>query len=297
MTGSSGRRESPSGGPESPGERAGDRVADCVADSAGGITFDITFDHTGAARPETALVLRRRTGTAAADGAAGAGPPGDCDDVRLPLTEAGESRLRAVLPSTVELPEGQWDVRTGEAGEQAVRPGVRDVRALVDRIPDPGRVAVRVPFPTGDGRLAVRSWVRAPHAEAGSVRCLRDSVTVEGLLYGVGLGEGAVVEARLRGSDRVHRVAATGRAGAFGCTLAYGPLAEEPVLRRRWWDLWLLPAPGAAAVRISRILDDIWDKQHIFVYPGHRADRWLATPCYSGDNDLCVRLDPPPAGR
>ncbi|MYZ40679.1 transferase, partial [Streptomyces sp. SID4917] len=178
-----GRRASPAG-----------CTADCIADSAGGITFDIT----GAARPDAVLVLRLRDGAAS---------------VRLPLTWAGESRLRAVLPSTVELAEGHWDVFTGAPGEQPVRPGVREVRALVDRIPGAGRVAARIPYATADGRLAVRSWVRAPHAEAGTVRCEPGATTVEGTLYGAELGEGAEAEARLRGTDRSHRVAVTGRGG------------------------------------------------------------------------------------
>ncbi|MDX3850614.1 hypothetical protein [Streptomyces sp. AK02-01A] len=255
-------------------------TADCIADSAGGITFDIR----GAARPDALLVLRRRGGR-----------PGEAgDEVRLPLTGAGESRLRAVLPSTVDLAEGHWDVRTGAAGEEPVRPGVRDVRALIDRVPESGRVFARIPYPTPDGRLAVRSWVRAPHAEAGTVRCDQDTATVEGMLYGSELGEGAEAEARLRGGDRTHRVAVTGRGGAFVFTLPYGPLAAKPVEKRQWWDLWLRPARDAAGIRISRILDDVWDKRAIHVYPGHRADGWLAAPCYTGDNDFCVRLDPAP---
>ncbi|MFD5112965.1 hypothetical protein ACFVWX_18315 [Streptomyces sp. NPDC058220] len=262
-------------------------VADCIADSAGGITFDITGD----ARPDAVLVLRRRGGRASA---AAAGDGAD-DEVRLPLTGAGKSRLRAVLPSTVELAEGHWDVRTGVSGEQPVRPGVRDVRALVDRIPGAGRVAARVPYPTGDGRLAVRSWVRAPHAEAGTVRCEQDTTTVEGVLYGAELGQDAQAEARLRGGDRTHRVAVTGRGEVFTFTLPYGPLAAKPVEERQWWDLWLLPTRDAAGIRISRILDDVWDKRGIYVYPGHGADGWLAAPCYTGDNDFCVRLDPAPA--
>ncbi|MFE1958697.1 transferase [Streptomyces sp. NPDC059479] len=259
-----GRRASPAG-----------CTADCIADSAGGITFDIT----GAARPDAVLVLRLRDGAA---------------EVRLPLTWAGESRLRAVLPSTVELAEGHWDVFTGAPGEQPVRPGVRDVRALVDRIPGAGRVAARIPYATADGRLAVRSWVRAPHAEAGTVRCEPGATTVEGMLYGASLGEGAEAEARLRGTDRSHRVAVTGRGGSFAFTLPYGPLAARPVVGRQWWDLWLVPARNAAGIRISRILDDIWDKRTAYVCAGHGTDGWLAAPCYTGDNDFSVRLDPAP---
>lgn len=49
-------------------------------------------------------------------------------------------------------------------------------------------------------------------------------------------------------------------------------------------------------VRISRILDDVWDRKKIFVYPGlSTGEGGRATPCYSTDNDLCVRLEPEPA--
>ncbi|MFE9889926.1 hypothetical protein [Streptomyces scopuliridis] len=284
------------------GRRASPAVctADCIADSAGGITFDIT----DAARPGATLVLRRRAGHT--DGTHGDGD----DEVRLPLTGpatasgAGRARLRAVLPSTVELAEGHWDIFTGASGDQPVRPGIRDVRALIDRVPGTGPVAARVPYPTADGRLALRTWLRAPHAEAGTVRCEPAGMSVEGVLYGAGLGEHARAEARLRGGDRTHRVAVTGRGGVFAFTLPYGPLAEGPGGPdggSRCWDLWLLPAPDAAGIRISRILDDIWDKRAIHVYPAHGVspahgtDGWLAAPGYTHDNDFCVRLDPAPA--
>ncbi|WP_326811975.1 transferase [Streptomyces scopuliridis] len=282
------------------GRRASPAVctADCIADSAGGITFDVT----DAARPGATLVLRRRADAVGTHG-------GGDDEVRLPLTGpatasgAGPARLRAVLPSTVELAEGHWDIFTGTSGDQPVRPGIRDVRALIDRVPGTGPVAARVPYPTADGRLALRTWLRAPHAEAGTVRCAPAGMSVEGVLYGAELGEHARAEARLHGGDRTHRVAVTGRGGVFAFTLPYGPLAEEPGGpggEGRRWDLWLLPAPDTAGIRISRILDDIWDKRAIHVYPAHAVpahgtDGRLAAPGYTHDNDFCVRLDPAPA--
>ncbi|MET9484381.1 hypothetical protein [Streptomyces sp. NPDC006638] len=269
---------------------AAERIADCIADSAGGITFDLA----GAAGPAPVLVLRRRDG---------APEDGTDREVRLPLTGGGGHgpgagagpALRAVLPSTVHLAEGYWDVRTGADGEHAVRPGVRDVRALVDRIPGSDRVAARIPYPTGDGRLAVRSWVRTPHAEAGAIRCERGAMTVGGVLYGAEARPGAVAEARLRGGGAVHRVPVTGRGSSFAFTLPYALLADAPVGRRQRWDLWLRPAPDADGVRISRILDDIWDKRNILVYPRfvrRGPGAWSAAPCYAADNGLCVRLEP-----
>ncbi|MFG3508321.1 hypothetical protein ACGF5F_22800 [Streptomyces sp. NPDC047821] len=247
--------------------------ADCVADSAGGITFDLVAVE--AAQP--VLVLRPRGGSG-----------GPADEARLPLTPAGGGHLRAVLPSTMELAEGRWDVYLDG---RAVEPGIRDLRALVDRVPDEeGGVAARVPYPTADGRLAVRSWFRAPHAEAGDILTGEGACTVEGTLYGARLGAGAVAEARLGGTVRA--VPADGEKGAFSFTLAYDVLAGPPVAAEQLWELWLRPAADAEPVRISRVLDDVWDRKNLFVYPTHQGEGYRAAPCYTADNDLCVRLAP-----
>ncbi|MFE3328384.1 hypothetical protein [Streptomyces sp. NPDC059176] len=251
--------------------------ADCIADSAGGITFDIA----GLARPGAALVLRRRGGTATTD------------TVRLPLTPTGTDRSRAVLPSTMELAEGHWDAHTDD--DTAVESGIRDLRSLIDRVPDAGRVAARVPYPTTTGRLAVRSWVREPHAEAGDITFEQGACTVRGALYGAEPGDGASVEAR--SGDTTHRAAAACAGGEFSFTLSFSTLAGEPdgmpTGTDRQWTLWLQPAAGAEPVRISRILDDVWDRRNVYVYPVHETEGYRAVPCYNAENDLCIRLTAP----
>ncbi|SDN65801.1 hypothetical protein [Streptomyces wuyuanensis] len=253
----------------------GERVprADCIADAAGGVTFDIA----GTGAPGALLVLRRRGGAG--------------DTVRLPLTPAGGNHSRAVLPSTVELAEGHWDAYTDDGA--AVEPGIRDLRALVGRVPEAVRIAVRVPYPTADGRLAVRCWVREPHAEAGDIAVSQGACTVEGVLYGAVLGAGAVAEARL--GETVHRVPPTAdcAGGRFAVTLEYATLAGPAADGERLWTLWLRPSADAEPVRISRILDDVWDRRNVFVYPAHEGEGYRAAPCYTADNDLCVRLSPP----
>jgi hypothetical protein len=248
---------------------------DSTADSAGGITFDTAG---AAVAPGAVLLLRRR------------GLHGAYEDVRLPLTPGDGGRSRAVLPSTVELAEGQWDVLWGATGRAAAS-GLRDVRALVGRVPEPGAVAVRLPYAGRDGSLAVRSWVRAPHAEAGEISTLRGALAVEGVLYGAETGPGAAVEARLRGGDAVRRVPVTCRDGAFTFTLPYAQLRAAGAGGGQWWDLWLVPGRGPAA-RVSRILDDAWDKRCWVLGPGHRAEGLTAAPHYTEDNGLSVRLDP-----
>ncbi|MFJ4877739.1 hypothetical protein ACIP93_21330 [Streptomyces sp. NPDC088745] len=268
---------------------AGSPCADCTADSAGGLTFDVG----AAAAPDAALVLHRVGG-------------GARDEVRLPLTPVSAGRLRAVLPSTVDLPEGRWETRVHGAGSDlAVRPGLRDLRALVDRTPDPRSeaVAVRIPYATSDGRLAVRSWRRSPHAEAGDIVFADDgtAITVRGRLYGARPGPGAAVEARLRGEGRVHRepVAPVAEDGhGFTFTLPCAALAEGRDGTKWVWDLWLdADAAGAGGpVRVARLLDDIAEKQGVFSYPVLPVGddpKTVAFPYYTLDNDLAVQVSTP----
>ncbi|MFJ6700510.1 transferase [Streptomyces sp. NPDC091272] len=278
--------------PTAPAGRAGTQVpprADCTADSAGGITFDVA----AAAAPDAALVLRRTGGTGG-------------DDVRLPLTPVAHGRLRAVLPSTVDLPEGRWETRVhGGGADLTVRPGLRDLRALVDRRPDPRTeaVAVRIPYATPDGRLAVRSWRRSPHAEAGDITFGQDgaTMTVEGRLYGIEAGRDTVVEARLRGErDRVHRepvtAAADGAEHSFAFTLPYASLDEGRDGGARVWDLWLSAADGAPPIRVARLLDDIAEKQPVLKYPVlpvGDSGKSVAFPYFTLDNDLAVQVSTP----
>ncbi|WP_406141017.1 transferase [Streptomyces sp. NBC_01089] len=263
-------------------------AVDCTARADGALAFTVT-----AAGPAGLVLKRRKSG----------------DRVRLALTPSPDGLPGAVLDAAAGLREGRWDVFTeGPDGERRAEPGLRDLRELIDRTPDPAAttVAARIPYRTADGLLAVRSWSRAPHAEAGALTVRGGGLTVDGRLYGAEPGPDAVVEARLRGAPgEVHREPVrTGGDGAFSCTLPCRALAggaEGAGGAARIWDLWLLPggaAGGGPAARISRILDDIADRKSVFVYPGSPcgdgAERPVtATPYYTVDNDLSVRLDPP----
>ena len=129
-------------------------------------------------------------------------------EVRLPLTPAADGRLRAALPSSVELPEGRWDAyaQVGGGEPQRLAPGLNDLRSLVDRVPSGarGHVAVRIPYGTKHGNLSVRSWLRAPHAEAGELRIGKAELGVRGQVYGVELAPDA--HAELRGREEPETV-------------------------------------------------------------------------------------------
>lgn len=250
--------------------------ADCIADSAGGLTFDVT--ETG--EPGAALlVLRRREGH---------------EEVSLPLTPTGDGRLRAALPSGVALPEGRWDAYAQVAGGEPRRlaPGVHDLRSLVARVPSGslGHVAVRIPYATRHGNLSVRSWLRAPHAEAVELYRGERGLGVRGRVYGVPLAPDAYAEVCHRdAAGPLIRAEVAVEQAEFGFTVAYD------ALRPGVWDLWLRPAgEGGPRVRIARLLDAIADKRPFLIHPRVPVKTLYgpveAGPSYTRDNDLSVMV-------
>ncbi|MFG3551314.1 hypothetical protein [Streptomyces sp. NPDC047725] len=254
--------------------------ADCIADSAGGLTFDVAANG-GTATAH--LVLRRQD----------AG-----DEVGLPLAPIAEGRLRAALPSSVALPEGRWDAYARVSGGEPRRlvPGVTDLRPLAERTPSGllGHVAVRIPYAGRQGGLTVRSWLRAPHAEAARLGHEDDALTVRGRVYGAPLGPGAHAELRARpgtGGGATHRLDVSRDRADFRLTVGYAMLAPG------MWDLWLRPAgESGPSVRVARLLDDVADKHPVLVRPPARVETpygpVAAGPCYTRDNDLSVSVTP-----
>ncbi|KUJ67337.1 hypothetical protein ACZ90_29925 [Streptomyces albus subsp. albus] len=265
--------------------------AHCLADPAGGLAFEVADWRpagTGAA-----LLLTRRGGESVAD------------EVRLPLAPIAEGRLRAVLTADTALSEGRWDVYAAEdgAGPQRLVPGTNDLRALVDREPPAGAgpLAVRIPYPTKYGNLSLRSWLRAPHAEAGDIRIGAEELTVHGRLAGTerpaDVLAGAVLEARPRGAEPGTGPTAelTAEGTAFRGALRHADLVRDWAGKPLVHDLWLRPAAGAP-IRLARLLDDVPDKKEIFVYPARRVaaphSEAQVVPYYTVDNDLSVRVEP-----
>ncbi len=290
--------------------------ADCAIDTDGRITF--------ALRPPAAvdfrssrLLLRLRPKK---------GQPEKLVHT-LDLEPADDGSLRAALEPELALAEGRWDVyvlaepgetgepgasdesgesgasgESGESGESRarrhrVRPGLRDLRALVggqarDRS---SPVAVRVPYTTKDGFLALRAWLRTAHAEVERVDVTDRSMTVRARLHGATLDDGATVRLRLRGGDGVVRAlepqaASDGR--AFSFTVAYGELAAGHGAGSRVWDLSVQPrtAAGASPIRLGRLLDDVADRKEIVVYPRAAVGGVAVRPYYTVDNDLSVEV-------
>ncbi|MFE0250223.1 transferase [Streptomyces sp. NPDC059010] len=276
--------------------------ADCTIDTDGRITFTLRPPAAiESASPRLLLRLRPKKGQP--------------EKILRPLDlePSDDGRLHAVLEPRPTLTEGRWDVyllpEPGESGERRrVRPGLRDLRALVDgQSRDwPAPVAVRIPYTTKDGYLAVRAWLRRAHAEVEGVEVTDRSMTVRARLHGTTFAEEAAeaaVRLRLRGGDGVvrtlsPRVASDGR--EFSFTVDYGELAADHGHGTRVWDLSVQPQPqpqprprpaaDTPPVRIGRLFDDVADRKEIFVHPEAVAGDVVVRPYYTVDNDLSVEV-------
>ncbi|MFJ9661385.1 transferase [Streptomyces griseoflavus] len=255
----------------------------CTVDADGRITFRLSPPE--ATRPELVLVLRPKKGR-----------PEETTHTLGLEPEGGEGEFHAVLEPHPRLAEGRWDVylRSGpDTVRERLRPGPRDVRVLVDgALRDrPSPVAVRVPYTTKDGFLAIRTWLRTAHAEAGPLVIADGAMTVRARLHGAELAAEAEVLLRLRADrDTVLTVPARPAGdggGTFSFTVAYGELTGTG---NRIWDAFLRPAADAPPVRIGRLLDDLADRKGVFVYPGVTVDGAAVRPYYTVDNDLSVEV-------
>ncbi|WP_406411996.1 transferase [Streptomyces sp. NBC_01614] len=259
---------------------------DCAVDADGRITFALQGP---SATAQLLLRLRPKKGQ----------PENTLH--ALDLEPAEDGRLRAVLDPQPALAEGRWDVYLipePGAPRQRLRPGLRDLRTLVDgrRSDRQTPVAVRIPYATKDGYLAVRAWLRPAHAEVEDVDITDRSMTVRARLHGASPAEGATVRLRLRGGGGTVLTLAPqpeddGR--GFRFTVEYGELVADGGSGNRVWDLFVQSgsAEGTAPVRIGRLLDDVADRKEIFVFPAADVGGSVVRPYYTVDNDLSILAD------
>ncbi|MGW0188700.1 hypothetical protein ACWDV7_23430 [Streptomyces sp. NPDC003362] len=255
----------------------------CVVDDDGRIVFEAGTGAADGAR----LLLRLRP------------KKGQPEKVlhELALEADDHGRRRAVLGSDLVLAEGRWDVfLLWEPGaeRQRLRPGPRDLRALVDGRPRDRRapLAVRIPYVTKDGHLAIRAWVRPAHAEVDRIDVTDRAVTVRARLHGVTLREEAAVRLRLRGGGgTVHTVRPV--AGPDGHDFSVTVGHEELAAHTGVWDVFLQPAAEAPLIRLARLLDDVADRKEVFVYPAVPVGDAAVRPYYTVDNDLSVEVTRP----
>ena len=207
----------------------------------------------------------------------------------LDLASGGEGHAHAVLGADPVLAEGRWDVFLLQDSERTrLRPGPRDLRALVGGHLREGRspLAVRVPYVTKDGYLAVRTWLRPAHAEVDRVDVAPGALTVAARLHGAPPQDGADVQLRLRRSKTVRTVTPTPTEDGRGFSFT----VDDETLDAGIWDMFVRPAPGSAPIRLARLLDDVADRKNVFVYPGATLGGALVRPYYTVDNDLSLEV-------
>ncbi|MGP4005385.1 transferase [Streptomyces sp. 4N124] len=263
--------------------------ADCTADVDGRITFHLPLlEETDSQSAQLLLRLRPKKGQPE-------------ETLRVLDVEAVDNGGRvAVLESQPPLAEGRWDVYLlpePGAPRQRLRPRLRDLRALVDgHTRDwPSPVAVRVPYTTKDGYLAVRAWLRTAHAEVEGIDVTDRSMTVRGRLHGATLSAGAVVRLRARGPKgavRTREPQAESAGRRFSFTVDYEELVAADAIGTRVWDISVQarPAGGSPPIRVGRLLDDVADRKEIFVYPSAAVGGVAVRPYYTVDNDLSVEV-------
>ncbi|MGW7297976.1 transferase [Streptomyces sp. NPDC054829] len=254
--------------------------AHCTTEADGRITFRLPA--LDAAEPRLLLRLRPKKGM-----------PEETVHL-LPLEADADGGRSAVLEPGLVLPEGRWDaylVPEPDAARERLRPGMRDQRALVDGHTRnwPSPLAVRVPYTTKDGYLAIRTWLRTAHAEIETITVTDGSMTIRARLHGATLAEGAVVRVRARGADGAVRTSGTENAGErFSFTVNLAELADAGA--DRVWDVSVRPGTDAPYIRLGRLLDDIADRKEIFVYPAATVGGARVRPYYTVDNDLSVEV-------
>ncbi|MFE7763156.1 glycosyltransferase family 4 protein [Streptomyces sp. NPDC057438] len=215
----------------------------------------------------------------------------------LPSADAPGTEVRAVLRTAEHtLAEGRWDCYVTPRGtNERLRLTARLVEqaALVGRPPSVGRggVGAWIPYPTADGFLALRTWLRPAHAEIDTVDVGEESVTVTATLYGAAdaVREGAEVRAVSR-TDAAYDFAVTARVvGERGVrfTVPYGEVMARRAVEHDLWDL------RVAGVPVGRIGGDVVERRKTDLVPGrvftHEGrGRTRVRPYFTVHNELAL---------
>ncbi|MFF7736397.1 transferase [Streptomyces sp. NPDC007984] len=257
--------------------------AHCAIDTDGRITFRLP---TGTApRPRLLLRLRPQKGR-----------PETTPHLLDLEPDRADGHRQAVLEPDPVLDEGRWDLYLlpePGAERRRLRPGLRDLRTLVDGhlCEHPSPVTVRIPYVTKDGFLALRAWRRTAHAEARAIGIEGGALTVTARLHGAELHKDATVRLRLRGTGTVRALRPRADDGkGFSFTAGPGDLTADGGGAGRIWDVFVRPTTDASPIRVARLLDDVADRKHVHVYPAIEADGSAFRPYYTVDNDLAIEV-------
>ncbi|RLU90560.1 glycosyl transferase [Streptomyces griseocarneus] len=250
--------------------------ARCAVDADGSLTVRLL---PGQLTPADTHVLLRHRGTKGKEA------------VRVPLAADGTARLERAAHT---LAEGRWDTyveREGDKSRRRLTAALVEQKALLGLPLTVGAagVAAWVPYETSDGFLAVRTWLRDRHAEAGEVRVGEDGLTVTVTAHGAELGDGAELVARLRHGDGAAGDVRAPLDNGTGC-LPYAPMAKRVGEEQDLWDLFVRPAAGAALVRVGRLAGDFADRKGVDTFPAAEAGEVRMRPYFTVTNDLTVSV-------
>ncbi|MER8028274.1 glycosyltransferase family 4 protein [Streptomyces bauhiniae] len=197
------------------------------------------------------------------------------EERRFALTPGGE----ALVPWDGGLPQGTWQLALATpAGAEVPLSAdghgcdTRDLLAVeLPRTEGPS-LALLLPHRDQDGRLRVRSVLRATHAEAGDIEVDERTLRLRAGLWGAAVGEGAVLEAVHR-RDKKRVLAFPLRDAGDGTVTAVvdcAALAEEHTGgtgSEIVWDFWVRPAAGAERVALAKLATDVLSPIDVFVLP------------------------------
>lgn len=221
-------------------------------------------------------------------------------EVRVPVQPTPDAHA-TLRPTEHTLAEGRWDCYVAPRGtNKRVRLTVQLVEqaALVGRPPvvDRRGVGACIPYPTVDGFLALRTWLRPTHAEVDTVEVGDGAVTVSATLYGdISLGDGVAVRAVSRTDtayDFTVPVRAVGERG-LRFTVPYGEIMTRRSVEHDLWDLVVVPAEGAEGVPVGRIGGDVVERRKTDLVPGQVFEHFerggtRVKPYFTVGNELAL---------
>ncbi|MEU5639469.1 glycosyltransferase [Streptomyces milbemycinicus] len=220
-----------------------------------------------------------------------------------PGAGADKTQWTALFPRSelLHLAEGRWDFRAERADDGArrrVTAHLVEQRGLLTFRPRPDSpFSWCIPYRTSDGCLALRAWHRTAHAEADAVRVGRETLTVQGILYGAEFTSAAALAglAVSRAGDAhsfttdVEPIDRT----RFRLTVPYAQALATLSGDHDVWDLALRLAPDTEPIRIGRILGDLVERKKIDSHPTSVVDSpgrgpTRFRPFFTVTNDLAI---------
>ncbi|MEU6023173.1 glycosyltransferase family 4 protein [Micromonospora sp. NPDC047134] len=190
--------------------------------------------------------------------------------LRTPLVPSPDGTRAEVALDAGALSEGRWNLflTEGNKGRRRLRPQRVDCRVLsgaAGPLGDRAGLSAQVPYQTADGFLAIRSWVRARHAEVRRIAVDGTAVAVTFTWHGPGVPDQAVLRRRGDVPESLSLPVGPAPQGQLSMVVPLTPLTDLRLGRYEDWDVYL--RCGADEVRMGRFADDVVDKKRAYSYP------------------------------